>query len=171
MSNSVQVRELMPEDSLAEITHLIHASYAERAGENLQFWGTYQTVTDTERRFRSGQGFVAESGGQLVGTITAIPPRPDADIPLYREPGTWHFCQYAVLPEFQRRGIGRRLHDVAESYAYSHGARTMALDTAAPAVKLVEMYARWGYVKVGEWDWRPHTNYLSVIMARSIAPS
>jgi len=44
----------------------------------------------------------------------------------------------------------------------------MALDTAAQAGGLISMYRRWGYEIVGEHDWRHHTNYLSVLMTRSL---
>ena len=30
------------------------------------------------------------------------------------------------------------------------------------------MYESWGYQVVGECDWRPLTNYTSVLMARSL---
>ncbi len=44
----------------------------------------------------------------------------------------------------------------------------MALDTAAPALGLISMYKAWGYELAGEHDWRPITNYLSVLMIRSL---
>jgi hypothetical protein len=44
----------------------------------------------------------------------------------------------------------------------------MALDTAAPATGLIAiMYKAWGYELAGEHDWRPHTNYRSVLMSRA----
>jgi hypothetical protein len=46
----------------------------------------------------------------------------------------------------------------------------MALHTAQPAVALINMYRSWGYTQVGTCDWRPHTNYLSVLMSKA-APS
>jgi GNAT superfamily N-acetyltransferase len=168
MTLSVRIRDLTSEDNIVAITNVIRLAYAQRAADNLRFWATYQTVEDTANRFRSGHGLVAEFGDRVVGTITVNPPDPASEVPIYREPATWHFCQFAVLPELQGEGIGRRLHDSAANYAYAHGGRTMSLDTAAPASELIEMYSRWGYVKVGEWDWRPHTNYLSVVMARSL---
>jgi GNAT superfamily N-acetyltransferase len=170
MNIGLAIRELREEDCLVKITDLIRAAYAKRASEELRFWGTYQTVDDTAKRFRSGRGIIAEIGDHLVGTITVNPPRPESEIPQYRNPTTWHFCQFAVSPDWQGHGIGRRLHDAAVDYAFANGAQTMALDTAAPATGLVDMYSRWGYKKVGEWDWRPQTNYLSVVMARSILP-
>ena len=49
------------------------------------------------------------------------------------------------------------------------GAAVMALDTAKPATGLIRLYEAWGYKVVGECDWRPDTNYESVVMARSLA--
>jgi GNAT superfamily N-acetyltransferase len=66
-------------------------------------------------------------------------------------------------------GLGRELHDRAVSHAREQGARTIALDTAAPAEALISMYRRWGYDVAGAADWRPNTNYVSVVMSRSIA--
>ena len=41
--------------------------------------------------------------------------------------------------------------------------------TAQPAMALIAMYESWGYQVVGECDWRPLTNYTSVLMAHSLA--
>jgi GNAT superfamily N-acetyltransferase len=165
---TIAVRPLLPDDDLAMLTDIIHVAYAKRASDNLRYWATHQTVEDTAKRYRSGQGLIAESDGQVVGTLTVRPPQPTSEVALYRDPGVWTLCQFAVLPDHQRSGIGRRLHDAAVERARSNGGHTMALDTAAPAVDLIERYIRWGYAVVGECDWRPHTNYVSVVMARSI---
>ena len=42
----------------------------------------------------------------------------------------------------------------------------MGLDMAAPAANLIAMYERWGYHVVDQADWRPHTNYASVVMRK-----
>lgn len=44
----------------------------------------------------------------------------------------------------------------------------MALDTAQPATALIAMYESWSYRVVGECDWRPLTNYTSVLMERDL---
>jgi hypothetical protein len=44
----------------------------------------------------------------------------------------------------------------------------MALHTAQPATTLIAMYQSWGYEVVGTCDWRPQTNYLSVLMSKSL---
>jgi GNAT superfamily N-acetyltransferase len=162
------VRPLSPQDDLVALTDLIHAAYARRAASNLRYWATHQTVEDTARRFKAGHGLIAEANGQIVGTLTVRPPSPDSEVALYRDPTTWTLGQFAVLPSLQGRGIGRRLHDAALDFARSQGGSILALDTAAPATDLIATYRRWGYRVVGECDWRPHTNYISVVMSRTI---
>jgi predicted N-acetyltransferase YhbS len=156
-------------DDLEQLTALIHAAYAPQAAKGLRYWGTHQSVEDTRKRLASCQGFVAECGGRLVGTITTRPPQPESPTALYRDPHTWTICQFAVAPELKGKGVGRALHDAASAHASQAAARTMALDTAAPALSLIAMYSNWGYALVGEVDWRPHTNYLSVVMSRQIS--
>jgi len=41
-------------------------------------------------------------------------------------------------------------------------------DTAAPAHALIAMYEAWGYKVVGACDWRPDTNYTSVVMSLAL---
>lgn len=153
---------------MAVLTEIIHAAYAKRAAKNLRYWATHQTVNDTAKRFSSGHGLIAECATKIVGTLTVRPPQANSEVPIYRVPNTWTLGQFAVLPALQGFGIGRQLHAAAVDYALSNGGQIMALDTAAPATELIEMYIRWGYTVVGECDWRPHTNYLSVLMSRSI---
>jgi ribosomal protein S18 acetylase RimI-like enzyme len=164
------IRALAPRDSLDALTELIHAAYAPQAQKGLRYWGTHQTADDTRKRFASGFGLVAEAQGRFVGTVTVRPPQPDSQVALYRDPHTWTIAQYAVHPSWKGLGLGRDLHDQAVAHALAHGGRTMALDTAEPAEGLIAMYRRWGYEIVGHTDWRPHTNYLSVVMQKGIAP-
>ena len=57
----------------------------------------------------------------------------------------------------------------ALGYAAAHGCTKMALHTAQPAAALIAMYQSWGYALVGTCDWRPHTNFLSVLMSKPLA--
>lgn len=168
MAASATIRALSSRDDMVVLTEVIHSAYAKRASNNLRYWATHQTVEDTAQRFKSGHGLVAETATKIVGTLTVRPPQVDSEVPLYREPDIWTLCQFAVLPALQGFGIGRQLHDAALEHARSNGCRVIALDTAAPATDLIDLYLRWGYALVGECDWRPHTNYLSVVMSRPI---
>lgn len=162
------IRELANHDCLESITELVHAAYAPQAARGLRYWGTHQTVEETAKRYASGHGLIAELNGEYVGTVIVRPPQPESPVALYRDPSTWSISQLAVAPSFKGRGLGRALHDAALAYALQHQGLTMALDTAEPALALISMYQAWGYQIVGKHDWRPHTNYVSVVMCRPL---
>jgi predicted N-acetyltransferase YhbS len=166
MSYSFTIRPIRADDDIERLTELVHAAYALQAAKGLRYWGTHQSVDDTRKRLASGHGLVAERAGEFVGTITVRPPQPESQVNLYRNPGTWTFCQFAVSPELKGTGLGKSLHDAAVSHVILNGGVAMALDTAEPAEALIAMYLAWGYELAGEVDWRPHTNYLSVIMSK-----
>lgn len=163
----MNIRLLQPSDDMGRLTKLIHAAYAMQAARGLRFWGTHQSEEDTATRFALGQGLVAESEDEYIGTITIRTPQPESPVALYRDPHTWSISQFAVAPSFKRMGVGKALHDIAVMHAKRNGGRTLALDTAAPAEDLIAMYRAWGYQFAGEHDWRPQTNYLSVLMCQS----
>jgi len=164
----VEIRQINERDCMESLTTLIHEAYAPHASLGLRYWATHQSVEDTKKRFASGQGFIAELDGDYVGTITVRPPQPESSVELYRDSRVWSIGQFAVLPRFKGLGIGKRLHDAAIQYALRSGGYTMALDTAEPATALIEKYLGWGYSVIGQCDWRPKTNYISVLMARPL---
>ena len=166
-----RIRSLQRSDSIAELTALIRSAYAPHAEKGLRFVGTYQDEETTSQRLAAGHGLVAESEKGLVGTVVLRPPQPTSSAALYRDPGVWSIGQLAVLPDWKGRGLGRALHDAAVELARCSGARAVALDTAAPAKALITLYERWGYGIVGTADWRPHTNYDSVLMLRELQPA
>lgn len=164
----IVVRPIDDGDCLESLTALIHEAYAPHADCGLRYWATHQSAEDTRQRFASGQGLVAVLDGDCVGTITVRPPQPESLVELYRDPGVWSIGQFAVSPTFEGRGIGKQLHEAAIQWALQNGGHTMALDTAEPATALIEKYLGWGYRVVGRCDWRPKTNYISVLMARPL---
>lgn len=155
-------------DNLEALTLLIRSAYAPHAASGLRYWATHQSVEDTAKRLAAGHGFVALQGDSVVATVTLREPESDSKVPLLREPGTWSFGQFAVAPAHKGKGFGRQIHDFAVAFAHAHGCRRMALHTAQPATALIAMYRSWGYVAVGTCDWRPHTNYLSVLMEKAL---
>ncbi len=163
-----RIRSLQPSDSIAELTAIIRSAYAPHAEKGLRFVGTYQDEETTTKRLAEGHGLVAEAEAGLLGTVVVRPPQPTSSAALYRDPETWSIGQLAVLPAWKGRGLGRALHDAAVDLARRNGARAVALDTAAPAKALISLYERWGYRIVGTADWRPHTNYDSVLMLRQL---
>lgn len=162
------IREIEPQDDLERLTDLIHAAYAPHAAAGLKYWATHQTVADTQKRISSGTCLVALLGREYVGTALFRRHNPESKLPLYREPNVSALAQFCVAPQYKGLGYGKAIHDHGVALMRAAGVKTMALDTAAPAATLIAMYKSWGYQVVGECDWRPFTNYPSVVMTMEL---
>ncbi len=161
------IRELSPEDSLEDITELLHRAYARLAEQGLRFVASHQDVGTTRLRVEAGHCLVALSGAQIVGTITFYAGSSDSKCEYYQRSGVARFGQFAVEPSLQGRGIGMRLLATAESESQAMGCSEMALDTAEGAHELIALYTNCGYSPVGIVDW-DSTNYVSVVMAKTL---
>jgi GNAT superfamily N-acetyltransferase len=168
-NRTLHCRELEAGDDLAALTALLHAAYAPHAAKGLRYWASHQSVEDTAARLAQGHGLVGTVEGQIIATLTLRRPNPKSRVELFRDPDTWSFSQFAVHPDHKGKGYGKQLHDFAVAFAVARGCRRMALDTAQPAQALITMYASWGYTEVGSCDWRPRTNYLSIVMQKAVA--
>ena len=168
---NIKVRPLGDQDSLEELTGLLHRAYAPLADAGFKFLATHQDVATTRERAQSGWCLVAERARALVGTPTLYRPLADTPCDYYRREGILVFGQFGVEPALQGHGIGRALLKAAEALALQLGALELTLDTAEGALSLIAMYERWGFEKVATADWRPTTNYLSVVMASRLGAS
>lgn len=173
MPDRIDIRPLAARDSLDALTALLHLAYAPLAAAGLNFTAATQPKSTTAKRAAEGQCYVARQGGRIVGTVTVCGPYAEGaapwanSVPWFRERNTAHFHQFAVHPEVQGRGLGRRLVDTCERWALQHGYRRMALDTAEPATELRALYTRLGYADVGHVQWEGKT-YRSVIMQKAL---
>jgi GNAT superfamily N-acetyltransferase len=164
---AVDIRGLIPEDSLEELTELLHRAYAPLAAMGLHFVACTQSVEVTRRRAQKGECYVGAAGGRLVATVTFQSAATTYDSPWLDRVGVCSVKQFAVEPEFQGRGIGRRLLDVCERRAQETGAAELALDTAEPATHLIELYQHLGFRFIEHVQW-PEANYRSVIMSKRV---
>jgi uncharacterized damage-inducible protein DinB/GNAT superfamily N-acetyltransferase len=173
VTTSADIRPLAARDSFEALTGLLHRAYRPLAAQGLNFAAATQSTESTRRRAAEGQCFVAVAGAELVGTVTVCGPYDEetapwtAEVPWFRERDTAHFHQFAVDPQWQRRGLGRRLVQACEQWARKSGYRRMALDTAEPAAELRGLYQRLGYADVGQVQWQGRS-YRSVIMQKSL---
>ncbi|MGN6830083.1 GNAT family N-acetyltransferase [Paucibacter sp. M5-1] len=170
----ITIRPLAAGDSIERLTALLHKAYATLLAQGWNFTAATQNVQTTRERVATGQAFVAERAGRLVGTVTIAPPKPadgrylgDAVPSLYTETGTAILAQLAVHPDERGQGLAERLMDVAEQWAHGQGYRRVALDTAKPAEHLQRRYAKRGYAQVGEVQWDGKT-YASVLMVKTL---
>lgn len=166
--SAVVIRALDARDSMIELTNLLHRAYRKQVEMGLEPLAGRQTAEMTRERTASGEAFVAESGGRLVGMILLNEKEAAAFPAHFLKPGVAHFSLFAVDPDSQGRGIGHRLLEVVESRAGALGFTELSLSMAEPDAPLLDFYLRQGFRFVEHWQW-PYTNYRSVILTRAIA--
>jgi GNAT superfamily N-acetyltransferase len=161
------IRLLAPADSIAELTDLLHRAYRPLAERGLRFVATHQDEQITRRRAGRGECYLAIDGTRMIGTATLYPPDKTKGSPWRDRPDVASFGQFAVEPEFQRRGIGSLLIRFVERRAVELGAAELALDTAEPADALIRFYAARGYrfIEYMKWD---AVNYRSVVLSKRL---
>jgi GNAT superfamily N-acetyltransferase len=165
--SGTRFRRLRGDDSIPHLTSLLHRAYAPLAAQGLRFVATHQDDEETRRRCASGECWVAEKDGAVVATVTWYRPWDDGKCPWYARPEVAHFGQFAVEPTLQGTGVGRALLELAAQRAAAAGYAELSCDTAAPATRLIEMYARWGFRRVGDVRWDA-VNYPSVLLSRTL---
>ena len=164
------IRPFSATDSVDELTSLLHRAYARLAQMGLNYTAVDQSPDVTARRIEGGTCYVAAAGSQLVGTILVQPTYVENHCAYFTRPGVACAHQFAVDPQHQGGGIGRRLLARAEQWAQEHGFRELAMDTAEPARHLVELYERLGYRRAGFVDW-PGKVYRSVVLSKPLSSS
>lgn len=165
-NSELLVRPVCSDDSMEELTELLHRAYKRLADEGFRFVATYQSVDETLRRISNARCWVGIRNGQLVATLSLYEPF-SSTCEWYTKQDVWHFGQFAVEPALQGQGIGLLLLDCAEKTARAHGACELALDTSEGASHLVSFYKRHGYrfVQYVQWD---VTNYRSVVLSKKL---
>jgi ribosomal-protein-alanine N-acetyltransferase len=83
-------------------------------------------------------GWVAEEAGQIIGFII-----------MTCTDDTCHILNIAVLPAYQRGGVGRGLLTQALSYAATHGALVTHLEVRADNEAALLFYQRAGFQQTG----------------------
>jgi GNAT superfamily N-acetyltransferase len=167
MNDRLCIRGFAGSDSVPAITALLHSAYGSLALNGFRYLASHQDDAMTRHRLRSGFPFVAESGGNIIGTVTLYKPSPTSLCEWYRQPTVYSFGQFAVRPDLQKRGIGSRIYEHVEVFARSLGVVELALDTAEGALHLRRWYERLGFrfVQFISWD---ETNYRSVILSKTL---
>ena len=159
------LRTLTPDDSIHDLTRLLHRAYASLGAMGLNYTAVDQTPEVTASRLAGGQCFLAEWAGTLAGTIVVHPTRTQNECAYFTKPGVAAIHQFGVEPSLQGKGIGRALLDRCEHWAGAQGFREIALDTAEPAHHLVRLYKGLGYAHVGHVQW-PGKVYRSVVLSK-----
>ena len=162
------IRRLSPEDSLEDITALLHRAFAPLGRLGLTCSCIAQSTATTASRIARGTCFVALHGRRIVGTVTVERPDPAHECAWYRRPRTASVHQLGVEPELQQRGCGTQLLRVAERWAAAQGCDELALDTPRRARHLVAWYRAHGFAPLADVR-QPGRDYRSVVLAKPVA--
>jgi GNAT superfamily N-acetyltransferase len=147
------------EADAGDVATILHRTFApfESRYTSAAFRATVLSPDEVRSRIVEGRLWVAESGGEIVGTVGALP-RGDA---LY-------VCGMAVLPLVQGRGIGRKLLAEVEAFARATGRRRLDLRTTPFLTAARRLYRRSGFHEVGPLE-RPHGTPL-IRMEKRLGP-
>lgn len=171
-AGAVLVRDLTPSDPIPPITQLLHRAYAKQVAMGLRPLAGRQEDHVTADRAANSECIVAviraESGvDQIVGVILFEEHEKVDFPPWFLRPDVCHFAQFAVDPQTQGLGIGKRLLEEVERRARARAASELALSMAEPDRDLFDFYVKRGYRLVDYWQW-PYTNYRSCILSKSL---
>lgn len=105
---------------------------------------------------RRGTVYLATHDGCPVATLMLSTRKPWAIDKSYFSPSTkpLYLTAMAILPEYQRQGVGRQCLDQAADYARSWPADTIRLDAWDHASGAGEFYSKCGYREVGRAAYR-----------------
>jgi len=168
MNEHIQIEEFdSSRHSVNEITDLLHRSYKKLLDMGLHFKATMQSSDVTLKRLTSGISYIAKSGKNIVGTISYYDDCPKNNCTWYQNDKVSRFGQFAVDPQFQKKGIGAMLILQVENTARSRGKLELALDTSEKALHLIEYYEKKGFrfIDFTQWD---GVNYRSAIMSKGL---
>jgi predicted N-acetyltransferase YhbS len=168
----VLIRDLAPGDDIPSITKLLHRAYAKQIAMGLRPLAGRQEDSVTAERAANSECIVAilaapNQAERIVGVILFEEQEKVDFPPWFLRPDVCHFAQFAVDPEIQGMGIGRRLLDEVERRARAQAASELALSMAEPDRELFDFYIKRGYRLVDHWQW-PYTNYRSCILSKSL---
>ena len=166
--SNLLIRRLAPEDSLHDITDLLHRAFAPLGRMGLSCSCIAQTTATTALRVARGTCFVALQGRRIVGTVTLERPDPAHECAWYRQPRTASVHQLGVEPDEQHHGCGTQLLRVAERWAAAQGCNELALDTPKRARHLVDWYRAHGFTPVDHVRHAGKT-YRSVVLGKPVA--
>ena len=146
----LKIREIRPAEFTA-VGELCVQAY--EAGGHLESGSPYaETIRDVADRASTDTMLVAESGGQIIGTVTICSPgTPYAEI---CQPGELEFRFLAVEPKHWAQGVGKKLVRECEERG-----RAVATQLVICVIDINtgghRFYEKLGFERLPERDWEP----------------
>ncbi len=150
LGQKILLRESIDAD-IPVLRKLLNEAYKELSDQGLNYTATYQDEETTRQRIQKGRAFVLELNNKIIATILFSKEN------YITKRNTAYVGQFAVAPEYKKRGYGSLLMTYCEDLAQAEKFEGIQLDTAQPAAHLVNWYLKRGYVVVGETHWEGKT--------------
>jgi ribosomal protein S18 acetylase RimI-like enzyme len=165
VTTPIEVRRARPDEhaAVAELTARVYLDegWADEA---------YAPVLrDVDARAQEADVLVAVDGGRVVGAVT-VATRGGR----YAEtagPGEAVIRMLVTEPGERGRGTGRALLQACLDAAAASGCRRVLLSTQREMVAAHRLYARLGFVRTPDADWRPVPDLLLLAYALDLAPA
>lgn len=165
----MEFRLLSSDDSIEELTQLLHRSYKVLADIGLKYVAATQDQSITLNRVRHAyKCYIGMYKNKIVSTISLYSPSPSDKSSWYSKDFVAKIGQFAVAPELQKYGIGSKMMDIVEEEGRRiENVRELALDTAETAHHLIDFYKKreYRYIETIQWD---VTNYKSVVLSKAL---
>ena len=146
-----RIRIALPSDAVA-IKGCVEAAYQHYIARMGKPPGPM--LNDYANVIQQHKAFVAEEDGDIVGLLVLI-----------QTESSMLLDNVAVHPEYQGKGLGRRLLELAESETRNQGYTHLDLYTHECMTENIEMYKRIGYV---ERERRTEHGYSRVYMRKAL---
>jgi GNAT superfamily N-acetyltransferase len=166
-STLFDVRRVRPDDSIEDLTNLIHRAFDPLDRLGLSCAAATQSITDTERRVARGDCLLALRDHRVVGTLTMEASDGTSPCAWYRRADVASLHQFAVEPAQQGQGCGTLLLSRAETWACEHGCRELALETPERAAGLVRYYLARGFRVIQRWH-KQGAAYTSIVLSKPV---
>jgi ribosomal protein S18 acetylase RimI-like enzyme len=145
------VRDAVPADysAIRDVVIAAYRQYGELIAWDV-FFPYLVDLLDLERHARHGRLLITEADGQVCGFVAFYP---DAAVQGFGLPPGWSSGRgLAVHPAARGHGAARALLAACERLAQQAGAPVFAFHTASFMTGAIDLYERWGYRRVPEFD-------------------
>jgi len=147
----MQVRRATPEDydAVGRVTVAAYERFLAGRPDN----GYSAELADTAPRDRDAELWVADDGGEVLGSVTVcLEGSPWREL---ARPGEGEFRMLAVDPAAQGRGVGKALLDLTLGRFRDLGASSVVLCSMKEMTGAHRLYERAGFVRDPDRDWSP----------------
>lgn len=138
----------------ANINHLIEALFLIRQCTNelhlqqiIQWDEESVTMQLMKEDIENDRLYVVRNNNLTIGTMTLVPLATEAGY-IKR---TICIMHVAIIPFWQKKGIGRLMMNFAEKYAFDNGFENVKVNISLKNIRAIEFYTKLGYKKTKEF--------------------